>query len=321
MESDILISELYGFTSDLLKSNQDVIIEVGGYSMYPSLKPRDLITIRRIEKDQLEIGDIIVFNKGNKWIAHRIRKAYFDDGKRFFITKGDSCKTEDLPVNELNVVAKVIAFSRKGEIFDIRSTLSYFKNDRTTQKSAILFLFIRIWIRLIFLKRKIFKNMTETRKNLRFLTVNSRRIFYVNVFISIVLGLLPLIIIYIVKWLIDEMARINYDSNDPGNYWLLYLLVFGVGITFLIQSVLSILSRLSKEKLLQSVSVHVYGLLHEKYANLDFEFLEDSMNQDKIHRAVQEAGSRPNKMINQYLTIWQSLAVCIFIAVLLFLIH
>jgi ATP-binding cassette subfamily B protein len=321
MKSDILISELYGFTCDLLESNQDVAVEVGGYSMYPSLKPGDLIKIRRFKKDQLEIGDIIVFNKGNKWIAHRIRKVFFDNGKKFFITKGDSCVKEDLPVNELNVIAKVVEFSRKGERFDIRSTLSCFKKDRQTQKSAILFLFNRIWIRLLFLKRKIFKNLTETQKSLRFLTVNSRRILSFNVFLSIVLGLLPLITIYIVKWLIDEMTRVKFVSIDPWNYWLLYLLVFGVGVTFLLLSVLSILSRLARERLSQSVSVYVYGLLHEKYTNLDLEYLEDSNNQDKIHRAVQEAGLRPNKMINQYLLIWQSLASCIFIAVLLFSIH
>jgi ATP-binding cassette, subfamily B, bacterial len=60
------------------------------------------------------------------------------------------------------------------------------------------------------------------------------------------------------------------------------------------------------EKMAQSVSRYVYALLHQKLATLDLSNFENPDKQDKAHRAVQEAGFRPIKILNALLTAIQS---------------
>ncbi len=310
----MVFSEMYGLTEELLHSNQDVALKVGGGSMFPCLKPGDIITIKKLPSKELVSGDIIVFKQEKKWIAHRIlRIELLDDSKLMFIAKGDTCKTEDAPLKEDDVVGKVVSYNRQGK------TIILNKSKSNKNYNAGFFVLMRLWF--IMLMAKINKNIRGIWHNIRFLTLESKKIFALNIVFSIITGALPLVIIYQMKWLVDAISHRATGNGDLGAFYPVYFIIGLIALAFLISAVLTIFNGFVREKLLQSVFRRVMDLLHKKYASLDMEYLENAEDQDKIHRAIQEAGSRPDKMISQFLALTQSVASWILIAVMLFSIH
>ncbi|MCX6308145.1 MAG: hypothetical protein NTY32_04665, partial [Bacteroidia bacterium] len=57
-------------------------------------------------------------------------------------------------------------------------------------------------------------------------------------------------------------------------------------------------------------------LLHQKHTELDLLYYEDPNQQDKIHRAVQEAGFRPVKIMGELLTLIKSTAAVLVMLVM-----
>ena len=78
-----------------------MVVKTG--SMYPELKPNDLIIIKT--KKQYKSNDIITFEDGNSFTTHRI----IEVAENGFITKGDANEDPDNNIVEFNKVeGKVI---------------------------------------------------------------------------------------------------------------------------------------------------------------------------------------------------------------------
>ena len=91
------------------------ILSVKTDSMYPTLKPGDLIFAFNVtDTSTLEKGDIItywtVINGQRELNTHRIEEIFVQDGQPLFATKGDNNPTADpLNVHRSNVVGKYFA--------------------------------------------------------------------------------------------------------------------------------------------------------------------------------------------------------------------
>jgi signal peptidase I len=87
--------------------------------MYPLLRTGDVATIEKCNVASLKIGDVVVFKKENKWIAHRyIKKELLHKG--FLITtKGDSRRRIDPPFFEDKFIGKIISFRRGNRIISL----------------------------------------------------------------------------------------------------------------------------------------------------------------------------------------------------------
>jgi len=75
-------------------------------SMWPDLKIGDLVFIQGIAKEQIKIGDIIVFRneENNTFTIHRVVKL----GTDTLTTKGDANFKEDIPVQYSAVVGRTL---------------------------------------------------------------------------------------------------------------------------------------------------------------------------------------------------------------------
>lgn len=313
--------ELYELTDDLLNSNQQVKLKVGGYSMFPLLRNGDEIIINRCHISELNIGDVVVFKTGDKWIAHRLHKKVSENNKTILITKGDSCNFKDLPVTEENFVGKVISFFRKGKEKNINSDF-YKKMNRSFVRLSGLFTFFIIpllWCTTRY--KKIMETIKDINKSLFFICRESKRLTIINIIISAFQGILPFVIIYLFKWMIDGISKINGYADKTAFFNNILIIIIIIGLVFLFSSILNILSGEFRERLSQSVSLYIYNLLHQKHIKLDMAYLEDAGQQDKIHRAVQESGFRPLKMATESFTAVQSIVSWMVIAVILFTIH
>ncbi|HNW99196.1 MAG TPA: signal peptidase I [Bacteroidales bacterium] len=309
--------ELYELTNYFLNSNQTVKGRVGGYSMYPLLRNGFEIIVNKCSINDIIPGDIVVFKRGPKLVAHRALKKNIYNNKTILTTKGDSCRNTDEPITEENFCGKVIFFIKKGK--EKKTNTIY--NQYAVKYSNLLTFYCYSLVWIISRYNKINQTIKSIFKSIFFVCRESKKLAITNTIIAILQGILPFAIIYLFKWLIDLIWKINSNADKTILYNNILTIVIITGIVFLFSSILSIFSSILRERLSQSVSLYIYNLLHRKHITLDMAYLEDSEQQDKIHRAVNEAGFRPLKMINESFTAIQSILSWLVIAILLFKIH
>ena len=95
------ISSKFDKVYDLIKFKSYVILSD---SMKPAMDPGDVIFIKKINVDNLKVGDIITFQKEEFIATHRIIK--FED--KSIITQGDNNNLADDPLTKENVIGKYI---------------------------------------------------------------------------------------------------------------------------------------------------------------------------------------------------------------------
>ena len=100
----ILVSGIFNYQMIAIASN----------SMEPLYERGDAIIFERIDKNDIETGDIIVFKKDNIILAHRVVRVREDYTKKYFYTKGDANKSVDsgyvVEDAVLGVVRNVVKF-------------------------------------------------------------------------------------------------------------------------------------------------------------------------------------------------------------------
>jgi signal peptidase len=91
-------SGLLGFTPTIIASG----------SMQPTLNPGDIVIIINAPPATIKIGDIIQYQTTEAPTIHRVIDKYESGGTFWFITQGDANNAPDNPVNERNVMGKVV---------------------------------------------------------------------------------------------------------------------------------------------------------------------------------------------------------------------
>lgn len=66
-----------------------------GSSMNPTLHHGDLAIVREVSPDSIDVGDVIRFRKGDRWVIHRVIGVEGEGSNRTFTTKGDSNNIAD----------------------------------------------------------------------------------------------------------------------------------------------------------------------------------------------------------------------------------
>lgn len=85
-------------------------IAVASGSMRPALEVGDLVIVQGVPADEIKVGDIIIFDSPTKPhpTIHRVVRIEEQQGKIFFVTKGDASSLEDNPVSQDQVHGRVI---------------------------------------------------------------------------------------------------------------------------------------------------------------------------------------------------------------------
>lgn len=81
---------------------------VGSNSMSPAINKGDVIVVEKLKNNELElieVGDILVFQDGNRVIIHRVVNVLKINNEFFYYTKGDNNETQDpYPIDGTNVI-------------------------------------------------------------------------------------------------------------------------------------------------------------------------------------------------------------------------
>lgn len=114
-----------GLIISILRSGHSVELPASGYSMFPALRPGDLVTVNPISKEGLfEPGIVVVFRKDNSFIMHRIVKLTESSVAEISIeTQGDSLLKKDQPVSIENYLGIAVSFKRNQKERKIRKII------------------------------------------------------------------------------------------------------------------------------------------------------------------------------------------------------
>ncbi len=104
---------LHRLGAELLASGMTVRIKVSGFSMYPTMRPDDIVEITPVEPGvPLKPGEIIAIKRETDFIVHRFIGYAEMHGEQMVVARGDSNPRVDSPVPAARVAGKVITIIR-----------------------------------------------------------------------------------------------------------------------------------------------------------------------------------------------------------------
>lgn len=122
----------------------------------------------------------------------------------------------------------------------------------------------------------------------------------------LVQGLLPLASLYLIKLLIDSvtegLAAPNPADAFDETVWFVVLL----GVVAVISSACSTLATLVNRAQGHAVTDHMTSILHAKSVEIDLEYYENPQYYNTLHRAQQEASTRPTQILNTLMQLAQN---------------
>ncbi|MDP4267904.1 MAG: signal peptidase I [Bacteroidota bacterium] len=114
--------------TDLLESGHLLDIKTTGESMFPEFRPGDIVRIKKESSFNINKGDVVVYKTDKCFIAHRVIKKFNIGKELYFITKGDSNRFRDNPINYNNILGKIIIRKRNNKIICFDNINIYLRN-------------------------------------------------------------------------------------------------------------------------------------------------------------------------------------------------
>lgn len=105
----------------LIENNHAVKIVASGYSMFPFMRNGDIQTISPFPIEEIQIGDVAVFERKNDWISHRVIDIRKTNHETTLILRGDTCIQIDPLVTEENYIGKTVAYERDGKVYHLET--------------------------------------------------------------------------------------------------------------------------------------------------------------------------------------------------------
>ena len=105
----------------LIESNHSVKIVASGYSMFPFMRNGDIQTISPVPIEEIQIGDVAVFERNNDWISHRVIDIRKTNNETTLILRGDTCIQIDPLVTKENYVGKTVEFERGAKTINLNN--------------------------------------------------------------------------------------------------------------------------------------------------------------------------------------------------------
>ncbi len=95
--------------AEVLTSFGEARLPVTGDSMFPCMRPGDVLSISR-SGEAIREGDVVVFERHRRLVAHRV----VDCTGAFIITRGDRLRHSDQPVPRSAILGRVCSIQRSG---------------------------------------------------------------------------------------------------------------------------------------------------------------------------------------------------------------
>ena len=166
------------------------------------------------------------------------------------------------------------------------------------------------------------KNAVRIDRALKFVWQASPLYSILSGVVVIVLGVLPLVSLYLIKLIIDSVTGLDFNAgtgllDQDFSKPLLYIgMACGIG---LLTAFFNFLSDYLKKAQSLTMADHMYSVLHEKSVKTDLAFYESPKYRDTLFRAQQEGPYRPTSIVNGLFAAGQSGASFVAVFWLLFM--
>ncbi|MDH4085162.1 MAG: ABC transporter ATP-binding protein/permease [Nitrospira sp.] len=163
--------------------------------------------------------------------------------------------------------------------------------------------------------------LITVRRALSFVWQSSPRLAVASIIVRVLQGLLPLVVLYLTKLLIDAVTEgLKTPADEPSVTPILTILAGLAGIAG-ISAMLGVAAGLISKIQAQVVTDHMYALLQAKSVEVDLEYYENAQYQDTLHHAQQEAPYRPTEILNALLQLGQNTISLLSMGAILWWLH
>lgn len=138
-----------------------------------------------------------------------------------------------------------------------------------------------------------------------------------NIFISLFRSFIPLIFLYLIKVLIDEITAGVSQGNDEMFASVIRIAV-AVVLVYFADEISSEAASYIRTRQSFRLEDYMYRLLHSKATTLDLINFENPVYFDKLSRAASEATWRPNNILNNFVALFRGIISLLLMAGLLF---
>ena len=128
----------------------------------------------------------------------------------------------------------------------------------------------------------------------------------INIILSIIKGILPLLLIYIVKLVIDNVNVVVSTGKPLLTDTEMINIFILAGVFFLLNALAGSINSLIREKQSYLVNDYIQNLIHKKTTNIPYGYFEDSKYQNLFYRAIEESSYRPARVFYGILGLFQN---------------
>lgn len=144
---------------------------------------------------------------------------------------------------------------------------------------------------------------------------------FINALMVIFRGVLPLMLLYVVKLLVDLVGGVVAENASQPDFNQVYIAIGLVGLFFLLNAFTGSISVLVKERQSYAINDYIQRLIHQKTMNIPYGFYEDSNYQDVFYRALSDSTHRPTSIFYGILGVIQNVITLVLIMAVLTALH
>ncbi len=111
--------DLLSLCQDVLEKGSTFRFRALGSSMFPFIRPGDLLTTKAVNPIDLSIGDILLYQREGRSFVHRLIKKKTMNGALQYITHGDHLAFCDPTICSSQILGKVVCIERKGRLIHL----------------------------------------------------------------------------------------------------------------------------------------------------------------------------------------------------------
>jgi hypothetical protein len=111
---------------ELLREGYAVRFHASGWSMYPTIRDGETITVAPLGGSPILTGDLLLYRSGRSAVAHRVvRVASVSGGPTTLLLRGDAADSCDRPIDPGQVLGRLSGVERDGRTMplDVLGTL------------------------------------------------------------------------------------------------------------------------------------------------------------------------------------------------------
>jgi len=156
---------------------------------------------------------------------------------------------------------------------------------------------------------------------LKFVWDASRQLTITSIVLVFIQGVLPVVMLYLIKLIVDTVADGLESPEFQPAFESAVWLISAAAVVGILTGLFAVLSSLVTRLHTQTVTDHMFSILHAKSLEVDLEYYENSKYYDALYRAQREVGTKPSTILDGLLKIGQNGITLLAIAGVLWFLH